>query len=190
MKKTAYFETIYRKSESTGRVIIDVALEDYLEFFHEWDNAVFRKRDVRTELADFLDQCSEDIPLKEKLQIVFCVNATEACVEKEEQIRISYRNHYEFHNRLEQRKTRRIIKFSAILLFTSLVLLTVYSLLSDFEPTRTLTKVLLESLLIGGWVFAWEAVHLLFLDILEPFRRRREIRRFLEAEISFKYLTE
>ncbi len=190
MKKTAYFETIYRKSESTGRVIIDVALEDYLEFFHEWDNAVFRKRDVRTELADFLDLCSEDIPLKEKLQIIFCVNTAEAYVEKEEQIRISYRNHYEFHNRLEQRKTRRIIKFSAILLFTSLVLLTVYSLLSDFEPTRTLTKVLLESLLIGGWVFAWEAVHLLFLDILEPFRRRREIRRFLEAEISFKYLTE
>lgn len=76
----------------------------------------------------------------------------------------------------------------AILLFISLILLSAYGLLIDAKSNTILSKVLLESLLIGGWVFTWEAVHLLFLDIIEPFRRRREIKRFLDAVISFKYL--
>ena len=188
-KRITNYETLYRKNEVNGRVIIDVALQNYLEFFHEWDNAAFKKRDINTGLANFLDLCSEDIPLRKKLEIVFTVNTAEARPEKEEQIRTSYRNYYSSLNRLEKRKTKRLIKFSGILLFASIVLLTAYTILSDFDPTRTVVKVLLESLLIGCWVFTWEAVHLLFLDILEPFRRRREIKRFLEADLGFKYTT-
>lgn len=54
---------LYRKNEETGRIIIDIALDDYLDFFHEWDNSTFKKRDIHTDLAEFLDLCSEDIPL-------------------------------------------------------------------------------------------------------------------------------
>lgn len=189
-KKIKSYEPLYRRNETTGRVIIDISLDNYLEFFHEWDNATFKKRDINAGLAEFLDLCSEDIQLRKKLEIVFTVNRNTAEIqpEKEEQIRTSYRNYYGSLNRLEQRKTKRLVRFSAILLFISVVLLSAYTLLSDYNPTRTVIKVLMESLLIGGWVFAWEAVHSLFLDIIRPFRRRREIKRFLEAEISFKYI--
>ncbi len=185
MKKANKYETLYRKNNTTGRVIIDIALEDYLEFFHEWDNSVFRKRDIHPELAEFLDLCSEDIPLRKKLEIVFTMNTDELSVEKEEQIRISYKNYYNSLKRLVNKKAERFFKISAILLFTSLVLLSAYTLLREITSDSIISDVLLESLLIGGWVFTWEAVHLLFLDIIEPFRRRREIKRFLETEITF-----
>jgi hypothetical protein len=185
MKKANKYETLYRKNNTTGRVIIDIALEDYLEFFHEWDNSVFRKRDIHPELAEFLDLCSEDIPLRKKLEIVFTMNTDELSVEKEEQIRISYKNYYNSLKRLVNKKAERFFKISAILLFTSLVLLSAYALLREITSDSIISDVLLESLLIGGWVFTWEAVHLLFLDIIEPFRRRREIKRFLETEITF-----
>lgn len=188
MKKTNKYETLYRKNDDTGRVIIDIFLENYYEFFHEWDNSAFKKRDIHPELAQFLDLCSEDVPLRKKLEIVFCLNAAEISTEKEEQIRISYLNYYSSLRRLENRKTKRIVRISVILLFTSLLLLSAYALLIDIKEYTIISKVLLESLLIGGWVFTWEAVHLLFLDIIEPFRRRREIKRFLEANLSFKYL--
>lgn len=61
MKNSNKYEMLYRKNYNTGRIIIDIALEDYLEFFHEWDNSVFKKRDIHIELAEFLDLCSEDI---------------------------------------------------------------------------------------------------------------------------------
>lgn len=185
MKKVNKYETLYRKNNATGRVIIDIALEDYLEFFHEWDNSAFRKRDIHPELAEFLDLCSEDIPLRKKLEIVFSLNTDEISAEKEEQIRISYKNYYNSLKRLVNRKAERFFKVSAILLLTSIVLLSAYTLLREVTNHSIISDVLLESLLIGGWVFTWEAVHLLFLDIIEPFRRRCEIKRFLEAEITF-----
>jgi hypothetical protein len=186
LRKNKKYESLYRINSDTGRVIIDIALDDYLEFFHEWDNSTFKKRDMHPELAEFLDICSEDIPIRRKLEIVFSIG-TARNLEKEELIRTSYRNYYNAIKRLEDRKTKRFIRLSAILLFTSLMLLSVYALLADFRESNIVSKVLLESLLIGGWVFTWEAVHMLFLDIIEPFHRRREIKRFLETELSFNY---
>ena len=172
MRKNKRYEALYRRNKDTGRIIIDIALDDYIEFFHEWDNSVFKKRDMHPELAEFLDICSEDIPLREKVEL----------------IRISYQNYYSYIERSESRKVRRFIRNSAVLLFISLLLLTAYGLFANHELNNIILKVLLESLLIGGWVFAWEAVHILFLDIIEPLHKRREAKRFLEAEISFKYL--
>ncbi len=188
MKKSSQYEMMFRKNNDTGRVIIDVALNDYIEFFNEWDNAVFKKRDIHSELVEFFDICSEDIPLSKKLEIDFSINTVDVSEEKEEQIRVSYRNYYSSLKRLEKRKTKRLLRMSIILLFISIVLLTSYGLFMDVELTSIASRVLLESLLIGGWVFAWEAVHTLFIDIFEPFQRSRELQRFLEADISFIYL--
>lgn len=181
------YETQYRRNKETGRIIIDIALDNYQEFFHEWDNSVFKKRDIHPELAEFLDLCSEDIPLRKSLEIIFTLSTSEYNADKEEQIHVSYKNYYSSLNRLETRKVKRIIRISTILLVISLTLLFAYGFFSNRAANNIISNVLLESLLIGGWVFAWEAVHLLFLDILAPFRRHREIKRLFEAVISFKY---
>lgn len=128
MKKANKYEMLYRKNHDTGRVIIDIALDDYLEFFHEWDNSAFKKRDIHAELAHFLDLCSEDIPLRKKLEIDFSLNTVEINKEKEEMISISYRNYYNSLKRLEDRKTKRLIRTSVILLIISLILLSAYGL--------------------------------------------------------------
>lgn len=188
MKKTTKYESLYRKNPDTGRVIIDIALEDYLDFFHVWDNSTLRKRDIHSELVQFLDLCSEDIPLRKALEIVFTLHIDEKNKENEEMICISYKNYYNSIKRLEHRKTKRFIRNSISLLLIALILLTLYGLLNDINQSSLLTKVFLESLLIGGWVFTWEAVHMLFIDIIEPFRRRKEVERFLEADLSFRYL--
>lgn len=188
MKKNNKYDILYRKNHDTGRIIIDIALENNLEFFHAWDNSSFKKRDINAELAEFLDLCSEDIPLRKRLEITFTINTEEISKEKEEQIKISYRNYYHSLKRLEDLKTKKIVKISVILLMISLTLLTTYGFMIDNKDDSIFSSVLLESLLIGGWVFTWEAIHLLFIDILQPFRRRREIKRFLGAVLSFKYV--
>ncbi|MDD4111798.1 MAG: hypothetical protein PHC56_02065 [Herbinix sp.] len=187
MRRVNKYESLYRKNPDSGRVIIDVALEDYLDFFHVWDNSALRKRDIHSELVQFLDLCSEDIPLRKKLEIVFSLDIDKISMDKEDQIRLSYKNYYASIKRLEHRKTKRFVRYSIILLLIALILLTLYGLLNDISQSTLLSRVFLESLLIGGWVFTWEAVHLLFIDIIEPFRRRREIDRLLEADLNFRY---
>lgn len=186
-KKADTYENLYRIDHKTGRIIIDISLGDYLEFFHEWDNATFRKRDIHADLAQFLDVCSEDIPIKKQLAIVFTLTNVERKSDTEDQIRISYLNYYKNHRRLENKKAKRFLRTSIISLGLSIILLFTYGVLIKQEPKSVLHRTILESLLIGGWVFAWEAVHLLFIDIIQPFHRRKEIKRFLDTEIRFRY---
>ena len=187
MKKKKKYISLYRKNSDNGRIIIDIALENYLEFFHEWDNSAFKKRDIHAELVNFLDLCSEDIPLKKDLEIVFTLPTNKINKEKEDLIRSSFKNYYSSVLRLEQRKTKKIIKSSVVLLVIAITLLTLYGLLNSIRQESIISKVFLESLLIGGWVFAWEAVHLLFIDILEPFHKYRETKRLLNSNLSFRY---
>jgi hypothetical protein len=72
-KKQTKLLHMYRINAKTRRVVIDIALDRYLDYFHEWDNASFRKRDLHPELADFLDLCSEEIPLRKQLELNFCI---------------------------------------------------------------------------------------------------------------------
>lgn len=138
-------------------------------------------------MVRFLDLCSDYIPLRKKIEIVFSIEKGEADKEKEDSIRISYSNYYNAFKRLESRKTKRYIRMSIIMLIISLILLTSYGFFYGIQAETIGSLVLLESLLIGGWVFAWEAVHTLFIDIMEPVRRMREIQRFIEADITFVY---
>ena len=185
MKKHNHYETLFRKNKNTGRVIIDIALGDYIEFFNELDNSAFKMRDIHSDLVRFLDLCSDYIPLRKKIEIVFSIEASEADKEREDSIRLSYSNYYNALKRLESRKANRYIRMSIILLIISLILLTSYGFFYEIQVETIGSLVLLESLLIGGWVFAWEAVHTLFIDIIEPVRRIREIQRFIEADITF-----
>ena len=186
-KKIPMCEILYRTNQENGRVIIDIALNRYNEFFHEWDNSIFRKRDIHQELAIFLDLCSEEIPLKRKLEIQFCVKNTERNSETEDRIRASYKNYYSALLRGEQRKTKGIARTSGILLLVAAVLLFLHVFLDGVITSSILTKVFHESLLIGGWVFTWEAIHGLTIDIITPFRRCKEIQRFILANLTFSY---
>lgn len=187
MKKSKNYELLFRKNPKSGRIIIDIALGDYLEFFDEWDNSTFKKRDMHPELGEFLNLCSDDIPIRKKIEIALTVDEDEGFKEKEDMIRTSFKNYYSALKRTETRNIKRHVRISLISLFTALILLTLYIIFIDTEANTIVSKVLLESLLIGGWVFAWEAVHLMFIDIFSRISRRREINRLLEAEISFFY---
>ena len=125
-----------------------------LNFFHEWDNSAFKKRGHKCRLSRNSLICVQRIYPCEKLEIVFSVKTNEISKEKEEQISISYHNYYNSLIRLEKRKTKRYIKFSVILLLISIILLFTYGLLINRDNT-IISKVFLESLLIGGWVFTW-----------------------------------
>ena len=188
MKRRSKYETLYRKNETNGNIVIEVLLDDYLDFFHEWDNAAFKRRDIHPELVNFLSICSEDIPLKENIEIQLCVKEGSVNKEKEDLIRTSFFNHYDTLYCWERKEAKRIARTSGILLLVALTLITLYVILSGNITSSVIAQIGMESLLIGGWVFAWEAIHGIAIDIAEPLKRRRELKRFLRADVGFKYL--
>ncbi len=180
---------LYRVNPETQRVIIDIALDRYLDYFHEWDNAVFRKRDLHSELANFLDVCSEEIPLRKGLEIDFCVKNRATDPEKEKLISESYMNYYQSQLEMMGRKTMRLVRFAVILFMVAVCFITVYTVIDKSGISTILPQVMIEGLVIGGWVFMWESLHIIFFETLDPMKRRRELKRFLNAKLSFRSLS-
>ncbi len=177
---------LYRVNPNNNRLIIEIAISDYMEFFHEWDNAVFRKRDIHPELVEFLDLCSSEIPLKRLIDIEFCVDIRAADLEKEKLIVASYQNYYKSQDRLIVRTIRRLLRYSLILLLVSLGFMILNVILSSYPSTQIFPMIVSEGVRIASWVFMWEAFHSAFMQSLDPLKRRREFSRFLRAGISFR----
>ena len=178
--------SLYRVSPINNRLIIEIAISSYMEFFHEWDNAVFRKRDIHPELVEFLDLCSSEIPIKKQFDIEFCLDIRAEDREKEKLIIESYRNYYESHNRLIVRNIRRLLRYSLILLLIALGFMVLNVILSSHPSTQVFPMIVMEGVHIGSWVFMWEAFHTAFMQSLDPIKRRRELSRFLKAGITFR----
>ncbi|MFO8063122.1 MAG: hypothetical protein R6V29_00645 [Spirochaetia bacterium] len=68
-----YLKTIYRYNEQTGSFIIDVRLLDYSQAFSQWDSAWAEVREVAHGLVQYLKECSDDIPFRSPIEIVFSV---------------------------------------------------------------------------------------------------------------------
>ena len=182
--------SLYRINPITHRVIIDIALDRYLDYFHEWDNAVFRKRDLHAELADFLDVCSEEIPLRKALEIDFCIKDRPSDPEKEKLISASYKNYYQAQLGMTGRKIMRLLRFALILFIIAVGLIALYTILDKTKINHIFPQILVEGLVIGGWVFMWESLHIIFFESLDPMKRRRELKRFLKATLNFRSLSE
>lgn len=180
-------ENIYRINSETGNCVIDVALDDYMDFFHEWDNATFKKRDMHPELAEFLDICSEDIPLKNRIEINFNASNEYKDENKEKLIRESYSNYYTFFYRKMKKKVKNLYMTISILTIVSIFFIFFNYILQNILIKTVWTEVLLEGLTVGGWVFLWEAIHLLVFERHDYFTRNKELKRFLKAPIFFEY---
>ncbi len=181
------YENTYRENAANGNIIIDISLDDYLDFFHDWDNCSFKRRDMHRDLAEFIELCSLDIPLSRKLDIQFFVENGQKDRAKEEEILASFRNYYQFFSRTVNKKIKRNFLNSVVLVLLALIFILLHALLLDTAMSNILSQVFLEGMLIGGWVFMWEAVHMASFGSQELYKSRREIKRLLKAELSFQY---
>lgn len=183
------YETAYKVNKETGRSVIELALNNYNEFFHEWDNASYKRRDLHPELTGFLDLCSEEIPRKKELEIHIEISKEIRDSKMEEQILQSYENYYGFFIKQKKRKIKRNFQSSAMLALVGIAFIFLYSLLSNDLPNELWYEVPLKGLYIGGYVFFWEALYNGYFGSKEMIDRNKELARLRRAALEFIYQT-
>lgn len=114
------YKSLYPKNSTTGNRVIEISLDDYNDFFHEWDNSILKKRDMNPELTEFLDQCSEDIPLKDKMEIIFFIENDSKDPDKENELKESYNNYYSLYYRIEKKKIKELYQSTIVLVLIGL----------------------------------------------------------------------
>lgn len=186
-KKKSYLSQIYKYDEVEKCYVVEVSLDNYQELFNAWDAAPTRKKDLDSELIEFIEQAAYDIPMKHKTKISLGLPLDQKDEKFEASVKTAVYNNFKmiihFINKklhVNNRKVMTYISFSIAFITLSYFLLT--------SVTDNLTfKLIREGLMIGGWVLMWESFTLFFFDSYEVRNRRKRYQRFLDSNIEFRY---
>lgn len=186
-KKSDYLQKIYEKSPTTGNYVIQVALDKYNDIFNDWDHAPFKKRDMDPDLAIFLESCFEEIPDKYGVDICFYLPKEGKDVNREESLIAGIKTYYSFYLHQEIKVLKgnyhKMIKY----IITSISLLAVSVFLGTNVGNNIFLGTIQQGFNIGGWVFLWEVISMVFFRGREVSSEITKYQRFLNSLIYFKY---
>ncbi len=184
-KKDRVFHETYKIDESTNLYMIEIALDRYTDIFNKWDPSPFKRREVNPDLEHYLERSSDEIPLRYPIELYIAVPKGIKDEQMEEESRNGIKNHFNFRiyllkERLNKNNSRVLICVLAGFFLQGVVAIW------QIDPNRILPSIFEQGLLIGGWVFLWEAVSLFFFTNRELYHRYRTYKRLRNAPVSFQ----
>ena len=185
-KIDSLLERIYKKNPLNGNYIIEVALKNYAGIFNDWDHAPYKRKDIDPELITFIQESIDDILLEYNVDICFYFSEEEKNEEREEIIVSRLRTYYTIYIEIKKNKIKSILKNAIIYMLISAVLLT-SSYYGALYHDNIVFYTLTEIIIVGGWVFLWEAISLLMFERRKVSILIKNYKRVIVADISFRY---
>lgn len=187
MDKNKYLNQIYKKNTETKNYVIELKVDNLSYIFNDWDSANFKRRDVDPELIEFLEDCSSDIPLRFGIELNFNVLNGIKDLNKEKQITLGIKNHLNYLLYVEQKAIKKLLKKIITCIIIGFLLIACSLSWNAVMSQNIIGQVLDEGVNVGGWVFLWEAVYLLFFEIGLVRTKTKEYARLVNAPIYFDF---
>lgn len=185
MKKN-YLRKIYKYDEVNDRYVIEISLDYYLELFNAWDAAPIKRKELHPELVEYLETVADDIPVKEQLEIVFVMPKSVKNEDTEKVSKQVFVDYFNFMIHLNKRNLSKMMKQAIYYIITGFTFVTLGYLLQKYQALSI--EIFSEGMFIGGWVFMWEAISLLFFKSGSIRRLNKAYLRFTESEITYQYI--
>lgn len=182
-----FLNRIYSQDPASGSYVIETSLNGYLDVFNKWDPAPFERRDLDSHLKRFLEECASDIPLRYSVIICFHVPNDKRDQAKEDLICSGIRTYFSLQVHLVKREMQGHNRNAFYYVLTSIVFLLAVFNLEEVLKGNVLLTILREGLIIGGWVFLWEAMATLTFRKKDLRENRGKYERFRDAEVRFRY---
>lgn len=186
MEQNSLFSEIYAIDPATDLYMIEIALDRYADVFNEWDPAPFKRRSLDDDLELYLEGSSEEIPLRYAIELCFTIPPGIRDEHLEEETRNGLRNSFLFKMYLLRRELAKINTQILRYIVLGFLCLWISAILSKRLGADTLVSLIIDALIIGGWVFLWEAVSLFFFTNREIYHRYRLYKRLYDSPIVFR----
>ncbi|MGC9523971.1 MAG: hypothetical protein ACP5D7_00350 [Limnospira sp.] len=184
-KPEQIFSQTYRRDESADRYAIEIAIDRYSDLFNEWDAAPFRRRELNPELETFLMSCSDEIPLRYAIGLYVTIPKAIKDERREEILREGIDNHFAYKIYVFRHKLNRSNRKALYCILGGCLLLGVAKILL-ISSNHLLPFIFEQGLIIGGWVFLWEAVSILFFGNSELYHEYQTYKRLRNMPVIFQ----
>lgn len=166
---------------------VKIAIKNYHDIFNDLDPAPLKRRDLDQAMVSYLDECSDDIPLKYKIDLHIVADRKILNKEKEERVKVGLKTYFGFLSLSLKQELLDSYKKSFQWIIFSIILIFSFFIFSNLFQNNIFLKIISEGLLIGGWVFLWEAIALLAFENKETKIRYKKYLRLQKANIEFFY---
>jgi hypothetical protein len=184
-KQYTVLTEIYKIDESNNSYMIEVALNDYAEIFNKRDPAPFKRREIDPDLEIYLERSSHEIPFDQPIELCFVIAKGNQDKQIEEELIIGLENSFSFKIYLLKKQRSQIHRRIAYAIFIGFLLLGITTAYSK-SSISFIPNILLQGLVITGWVFIWEAISLMFFSSRDFYYRYRTYKRLYNAPIIFQ----
>lgn len=185
MNKDIY-KSIYAYDKITDSYQIEMSINNFHELFDEWDGSTIRKKDLDPEMVDYMIEAVRDLPKNANINIIFTIRNQPKNKELEDIAHIAFDQYFNFRIFLNTRKTRRILKTASFYLILGFgFIFSAYKLGGVIENLSS--SILSEGLFIGGWVFIWESMSLIFFKSASIYKESKRFKKIIACKISYKY---
>ncbi len=182
--KKNYHQHTYQKDEN-GAFKILATIRKYEDIYSDWDPSPFKRRDIEEDFIEYIWDSALDIPFHEKMVIVFLVKKELRDDQKEQQLLKALNNHFNYSLRKTEKVYFKEKNKSLIYLIIGIVFaILTYS--GIFGGVALWTKVFEEGILIGTWVFFWEAFYNYFIECQNIRQELKLMKKFLKTEYLFQ----
>jgi len=178
---------IYPFDPQTQTFIILTRLGHYADFFNPLDPSPAPTRDLSADLVDYLTQCSDEIIDKYALLISLELQDEIRDLQREKECLESLRSFFHHEVFVTQAHIRRNRAQALKYLMVSCLCLAIYIFSEPLGLVTFFLNLLREAVLIGGWVFMWEAVTLNFIQIDNHVHEIKKYQRLIRAAVTFSY---
>lgn len=187
MREKICLKNVYDINKHTRNYIIDISVEKYINIFNNLDNAPLKIRDINKNIQLYLDDCSSDIPIQYGIDINFYITEENRDEKKEKLVVTALESYYLLKLRLKKLSLKDSYINALIYILISFLLLLIGFALESKLNRDIFCNTMLEGVNIGGWIFLWEAISLIFFKLKDTNYEIDKINRFLKASISFTY---
>lgn len=187
-KDTDLLDSIYDRDPASQAYIIKIVVKHYSDLFNNLDAYPLNRRDIDNDILSYIDDCSEDIPVKYKVKLQVIYSDEVRTLEQENRVRTGLKAYFNYLILLLRREVRATWTKSFIYMVAWLIFVTGYYLLNQHpESEGIFLGMLKEGLSIGGWVFLWEAFVQVSFKNSETRKEIREYSRLRDADIEIIY---
>ncbi|MBN2041106.1 MAG: hypothetical protein JW864_13770 [Spirochaetes bacterium] len=187
MKKRIHH--LYDFDVSDQTYVIRISPDKYLDIFNKLDNYPIRKRDINQNVINYIEECSNDIPLSDNIKIEFQIKNEQRNIDLEERTRKGIQNFFLYELAIHKMNSLKVIKASILYVFIFTILtVTTFSIeVLNIKTGAIFFKTILEGLSIGSWVFLWEAIAGIVIKNNTNRHLIKTYKRLLKSSLVFSY---
>lgn len=188
--KKLNLKELFRYQKDKNAFILDISIGYYRDLYNDWDFSPFKRRELDSDLMSYIEEASEEIPLKYNIIINFFMPEEMRDPLKEEKSKTGLKNYFNYMLYKMQGERNKYRRRALNYTLTGLLLVLVVFFIQKYVRQIIYLSIFPEGLVIGGWVFIWEVFTILFFENSERKVKISEYKRLMKSEINYRYYTD